>query len=117
MFGRKERKTPLVRKPLVSLEDMRDDCIAAFINSGYTQQQIHKAGGPTPATISKWLYKETKFPRLDTMRAFLIAVGYDFVIVDSATAATMFGAPQVKRLHLSTTTLAKMPRRVKRKAA
>lgn len=116
MFGRKERKTPLVRQPLVSLEDMRDDCIALFVNSGFTQQQVHKAGGPTPATISKWLYKETRFPRLDTMRAFLVAVGYDFVIVDSATAATMFRAPQHTRLHLKAHTLSKMPRKKKRAA-
>ena len=76
MFGRKERSTPLQREQLDALENMRDDCIALFINSGLTQKQIHERGGPTPATISKWLYKETFFPRYSTIDSFLRALGY-----------------------------------------
>jgi hypothetical protein len=81
MFGRKGRRTPLQREPLADLEDIRDDCIAIFLNSGLTQKQVHEAGGPTPQTISKWLYKETHFPRLDTVRAFYRAVTYDLIPV------------------------------------
>lgn len=80
MFGRKERKTPFKREPLTDLEDLRDDCIALFQNSGLTQKEIHARGGPTPHTISKWLYKETVFPRLDTIRAFVQALGGNLVI-------------------------------------
>jgi hypothetical protein len=60
MFGRSERKTPFQREQNQKLENLRDDCIALFIDSGYTQKQIHERGGPTPATISKWLYGETQ---------------------------------------------------------
>lgn len=81
MFGRKERSTPFKRDPLTSLEDIRDDCIAIFVNSRMTQVQVHEAGGPTPATISKWLYKETRFPRLDTVRAFYRALNHDLIPV------------------------------------
>jgi transcriptional regulator with XRE-family HTH domain len=77
MFGRRERTTPFQREPLSDLEDLRDDCIALFINSGMTQKQLHEAGGPTPQTISKWLYRETRFPRMDTIRSFLKALDYD----------------------------------------
>lgn len=79
MFGRKDRKTPLRRKPITSLEDLRDDCIALFLNSGMTQKQVHEQGGPTPATITKWLYKETVFPRLDTIRSIMQVLGADLV--------------------------------------
>ena len=75
-FGRKGRRTPLVREQLEKLEDMRDDCIALFINSKLTQKDIYERGGPTPGTISKWLYKETFFPRYSTIDSFLRALGY-----------------------------------------
>jgi transcriptional regulator with XRE-family HTH domain len=75
-FGRKGRRTPLVREQLEKLEDMRDDCIALFVNSKLTQKEIHERGGPTPGTISKWLYKETFFPRYATIDSFLRALGY-----------------------------------------
>ena len=82
MFGRgRNRKGPrFQREPRADLEDLRDDCIALFLNSGLRQWEIADAGGPTPATISKWLYKETRFPRLDTIRAFVRAMGYDLGI-------------------------------------
>ena len=75
MFGRRERSSPYQRDPITDLEDLRDDCIALFINSGMTMKQVHVSGGPTPQTISKWLYKETRFPRMDSIRAFLQARG------------------------------------------
>lgn len=80
MFGRKQRKHNYRREPRVDLEDMRDDCIALFLNSGMRQVDITASGGPTPQTISKWLYKETTFPRLDTIRSFLRAMNYDLGI-------------------------------------
>lgn len=81
MFGRRERKRAFQREPITQLEDLRDDCVALFINSGMTQKEVHQAGGPTPATISKWLYKETMFPRMDSIRAMLQAMGYDLLPV------------------------------------
>jgi hypothetical protein len=51
------------------------------MNSDMTMKAVHEAGGPTPQTISKWLYKETRFPRMDSIRAFLQALGYDYVIM------------------------------------
>jgi hypothetical protein len=69
MFGRSERKTPFQREQNQKLENLRDDCIALFINSGLTQKQIHERGGPTPTTISKWLYGETHFPTLRIHRS------------------------------------------------
>lgn len=86
MFGRKGRKTPLKRKPLASLEDLRDDCIALFLNSGLTQKQVHERGGPTPQTITRWLYKETVFPRMDTIRGILQALGADVVVLPKPAA-------------------------------
>lgn len=79
MFGRRERSSPYQRDPITNLEDLRDDCIALFINSRLTMKQVHENGGPTPGTISKWLYKETRFPRMDSIRALLQALGYDLV--------------------------------------
>lgn len=81
MFGRKERKNPLERTQSKKLEDLRDDCIALFINSGLTQKDIHQRGGPTPQTISKWLYKETFFPRFDSIERFLLALDHELVPV------------------------------------
>jgi hypothetical protein len=101
MFHRKGRSTPYVREPLVSLEDLRDDCISLFRDSGLTMQAVHENGGPTPGTISKWLYHETKFPRLDTMRALMRAVGGEMVVVGSAMAARLRQTSQTDRLGLS----------------
>lgn len=86
MFGRKGRKTPFQREPIADLEDIRDDCVAVFLNSGLTQEQVHSNGGPTPGTISKWLYKETRFPRLDTVRAFYRAMNHDLIPVPRSQA-------------------------------
>jgi hypothetical protein len=79
MFGRRERSTPYQTEPRTSLEDLRDDCVALFINSGLSMKQVHLNGGPTPSTISKWLYHETRFPRMDSIRALMQALGYDLV--------------------------------------
>lgn len=114
-FGRKGRKTPFQREPLARLEDLRDDCIALFLNSGLTQEDVHSKGGPTPKTISRWLYKETMFPRLDTIRAFLLAVGADLIAVPSPLAREMRRHPQQERLGLTTSTIPRMPRRVPRR--
>lgn len=81
MFGKKERKNPLKRQLDRQLEDLRDDCIALFINSGLTQQQVHERGGPTPGTISKWLYKESHFIRIQTALSFTAALGYGLTIM------------------------------------
>jgi transcriptional regulator with XRE-family HTH domain len=64
---------------------MRDDCIALFVDSGLTQKQVHERGGPTPGTISKWLYGETLFPRLSTIISFSIALGARVQIVSTHT--------------------------------
>jgi hypothetical protein len=92
---------------------MRDDCVALFINSGMTQRDVHAAGGPTPATISKWLYKETKFPRLDTMRALVRAVGGEILVVSREQADTLRFNPQSERLNLDVSFVGRprMPRR------
>lgn len=89
MFGRANRKNPLQKVQSRKLEDLRDDCIALFINSGLTQKEVHNLGGPTPATISKWLYKETFFPRYDTIERFLLALGHELMPVSSAMAAQL----------------------------
>lgn len=75
---------------------MRDDCIALFLNSGMTQQQIHAKGGPTPQTISKWLYKETSFPRYQTLASFLRAMGYRFAILGADTPAQQIPKPLIR---------------------
>lgn len=89
MFGRSERKNPLQKVQSKKLEDLRDDCVALFINSGLTQKDIHNRGGPTPSTISKWLYKETFFPRYDTIERFLLALDHELIPVTSRLAAQM----------------------------
>ncbi len=48
MFGHKTKQGPTKREPLESLEDLRDDCIALYLNSGLTQRQIHERGGADP---------------------------------------------------------------------
>lgn len=74
------RKTPLKREPIASLEDLRDDCVAVVLNSGLSFVGVHDRGGPTPQTTSRWLYKETMFPQLATIRAMLNACGHDITI-------------------------------------
>jgi len=74
------RKTAFKREPLSDLEDLRDDCVAVVLNSGNNFKQVHEKGGPTPTTISKWLYKETMFPQLATVRAMLNACGHEITI-------------------------------------
>lgn len=81
MFGHKERINPLQKELDEDLENMRDDCIALFLNSGLTQQQIYERGGPTPKTISKWLYKETRFPRISTIQSFAKVFGMKLIIL------------------------------------
>lgn len=68
------------REPLTSLEDLRDDCIAVVINSGQSFKRVHERGGPTPQTTSKWLYRETQFPQLATVRAMLKACDHELTI-------------------------------------
>lgn len=68
------------REPIAELEDLRDDCIAVVLNSKQTFKQVHERGGPTPQTIGKWLYRETKFPQLATIRAILKACDFDLTI-------------------------------------
>ena len=89
MFHRKGRRTPFQREQDQKLENLRDDCVALFLDSGMTQKQIHERGGPTPQTISKWLYGETHFPRYATVEAFLAALGHELMPVSSALAAQM----------------------------
>lgn len=89
MFHRKPRRTPFQREQDNKLENLRDDCIALFIDSGFTQKQIHERGGPTPTTISKWLYAETHFPRYSSIESFLLALGHELMPVSSSVAAEL----------------------------
>lgn len=89
MFHRKPRRTPFQREQDDKLEGLRDDCIALFIDSGLTQKQIHERGGPTPQTISKWLYGETLFPRHSSIQTFLAALDHELMPVSSAVAAKL----------------------------
>lgn len=99
------RKTAsyMQRQPIAQLEDLRDDTIAVAINSGQTFKSIHERGGPTPQTIAKWLYRETKFPQLATVRAILQACDHDLTIAPKAEVVIRrFGHegikyPQVKK--------------------
>lgn len=100
-FGRKGRKTPLKREPRVDLEDLRDDCVALALDSGLNFTQIHENGGPTPQTTSKWLYGETHFPQLETMRMLCKAVGGDIRVVGSKVSEQLAGRSQMGRLGLS----------------
>lgn len=86
-------KTPSWRKrePIEALEDLRDDCIAIVINSKMTFKQVHERGGPTPKTVSKWLYRETKFPRLATIRAILNACDHDLTITSRGDRVKRYG--------------------------
>lgn len=100
MFGRKQRKTPFTREQDAALEDLRDDCIALFINSGLTQKQLHERGGPTPQTTSKWLYKETQFPRYSTIESFAYACGYGLTLAPLTAIARAHEQPIARRLGL-----------------
>lgn len=74
------RKSRFSREPIAELEDLRDDCIGIALESRMTFKDIHERGGPTSQTISKWLYRETKFPQLATVRAILRACDYDLTV-------------------------------------
>lgn len=80
------RKSSTKREPLTSLEDLRDDCIAVVINSRMGFKRVHERGGPTPQTISKWLYRETQFPQLATVRAMLLACDHELTIAPKGSA-------------------------------
>lgn len=80
-LGQTVRRTPFQRELDEDLEALRDDTIALFLNSKMTQKQVHAAGGPTPGTISKWLYRETLFPRWQTIHTFCMALGYKLAIL------------------------------------
>jgi hypothetical protein len=80
MQGTKARKTPFDRDPDEALEALRDDCIALFLNSKMTQAQVHAAGGPTPPTINRWLYRTTMFPQYRTISSFVEALRHRLVI-------------------------------------
>lgn len=87
-LGTEIRATAFVRDADEDLESLRDDCIALFINSGLTQKQVAERGGPRPQTISKWLYKETRFPRYETIQSFLTALGHKLAVVNQLSGAT-----------------------------
>lgn len=74
------------RKPIAELEDLRDDCIGIVLDSNMTFKQVHEKGGPTPQTIGKWLYRETRFPQLATIRAMLNACDHDLTITPKGEA-------------------------------
>ncbi len=100
------------REPRTDLEDLRDDTIAVVLNSRMTFRQVQEKGGPTQQTISKWLYRETKFPRLDTIRATLQACDYDFVVVPINREPEVTGGPAVEiRRQRPKTELALPPRK------
>lgn len=100
MYGQKNRKRPLEREQNEQLEDLRDDCIALFINSGLKQKDITARGGPTPTTISKWLYKETHFPRYSTIESFLLALGYGLTAVSLEKIKQLHDQPRRHRLQI-----------------
>lgn len=74
----------VVRTPLAELEDLRDDCIAVVRNSGLNFKQVRERGGPTPQTTARWLYRETRFPQLATVRAMLRAVDYELSVTPNS---------------------------------
>lgn len=101
MFShRKPRRTPFQREADDQLEALRDDCIAIYLNSGMTQKDIHARGGPTPQTISRWLYKETLFPRYSTIDSFARAVGYGMQLSPLEQIAAAHQQPLATRLGL-----------------
>lgn len=96
---RQARKTPFQRQFNENLENLRDDCIALFVNSKLTQKQVHERGGPTPNTISRWLYRETMFPRLATVQSFVLALGCRLTVISNVANATGIDT-QEKRLNI-----------------
>jgi hypothetical protein len=76
----KASKGASVREPIAQLEDLRDDCIAVVLNSKLSFKAVQERGGPSPQTTSKWLYKETRFPQLATVRAMLNACDHEITI-------------------------------------
>lgn len=108
----KTKQTPK-RDPEPELEDIRDDCIAIFLNTGMTYEQVHAAGGPTHTTITRWLYKETRFPQFATIRSFLKACGADLVPVSTQQAQVARAATLQARLGVSVDFVGKptMPKR------
>lgn len=105
------------RDPEPELEGIRDDCIAVFLNSGMTQEEVHAAGGPTPGTISRWLYKETRFPQYVTVSRFLKACGGDLVAVSGNVAKVLRKDPIERRLGVSVQFIGGRPTMPTRKAA
>jgi hypothetical protein len=77
-MGRSARVKP--REPIAELEDLRDDTIGIALETKMSFKTIHEKGGPTPQTIGKWFYRETRFPQLATVRAILRACGYDLTV-------------------------------------
>ena len=74
------RKSFTRREPIAELEDLRDECIGIALETKRSFKDIHEKGGPTPQTIAKWFYRETRFPQLATVRAILRACDYDLVV-------------------------------------
>ena len=64
----------------ISIADLMEDTISVIRNSKLTFEQIRAKGGPCPATLVKWLSRETTRPQLNTLRAALVACGADFYI-------------------------------------
>ncbi len=109
------KKYKPVRDPEPELEDIRDGSIAIFLNSGMTQQQVHEAGGPTPKTISKWLYKETRFPQLPSVRKLLKVCGGDLVVMSASNAEELrTHTPTSERLGTTAKEMPERPRKVRK---
>lgn len=62
--------------------DLRDDVISLIKNSGLSFTEIHARCGPVPVTLSKWLDKEVKQPRLEKMQSVLRILGKDLGIIE-----------------------------------
>lgn len=67
-------------RPNFSIEDIRDDTISVIRNSDLTFEEIRAKGGPTPATLTKWLERTTQRPQLNTIASALDACGFQFVV-------------------------------------
>lgn len=104
---------------VVDLEDLRDDTIAVVLNSGYSFERVHREGGPTAQTLRKWLYRETRYPRLDSVRSTLQACGYDFFVLPQTVmnSERNGGNPEIKSLRPSTTQKLPLRERMKAKRA
>jgi hypothetical protein len=77
--AQQRRDETAVRKQKL-IENLRDDSIGVFVNSKMTYEQAHEAGGPTPATIGKWVRRETRTPQLATIMMLLQACDHDLYI-------------------------------------